>query len=161
KSVRTLLGSIVSHGRSAFVAGLLLFWAPDIFAATATWTGGGDGVSWTDSLNWSGNVLPNASSDVTIGVLAGNPTIKITSTLSINSLTSSAAISVTAGSRNLAASANINAAFTLTNAALTTTGASVTFVVTGATVLSDSNISAQSNSTISFASATTLTRVNL
>ena len=50
-------------------------------AAAVTWTGGGDGVSWSDPHDWSGNAMPSAGSDVTIGVVSGNPTIQFSSTV--------------------------------------------------------------------------------
>ena len=37
-------------------------------AATITWDGGGDGVTWHDAANWSGNVLPSPTDDAVLGV---------------------------------------------------------------------------------------------
>ncbi|MGH7133761.1 MAG: beta strand repeat-containing protein, partial [Phycisphaerales bacterium] len=52
-------------------------------AQTVTWTGGGDGTSWSQAANWSSNpVLPGATNDVVIGAggqaITGNvsPTIR-------------------------------------------------------------------------------------
>jgi len=39
---------------------------PEAFAATVTWDGGGDGISWSDPLNWSLDTLPTNLDDVTI-----------------------------------------------------------------------------------------------
>ncbi len=36
-------------------------------AATITWDGGGDGVTWQDPANWSGNVLPGVADDAVLG----------------------------------------------------------------------------------------------
>src|SRR5262245_12405228 len=33
-----------------------------------SWDGGGDGTSWRDAANWSGNVLPTSADDVVIDV---------------------------------------------------------------------------------------------
>ena len=75
------------------LAGLLISaLTPDAFAASVTWTGGGDKSSWSDGRNWSTGALPGPSDDVTIGVISGNPMIQITTavgTAQINSLTSS------------------------------------------------------------------------
>ncbi|HET9131023.1 MAG TPA: hypothetical protein VFO86_08755, partial [Terriglobia bacterium] len=49
------------------------------------WDGGGDGVSWNDPLNWSGNVLPGAHSAVRIN-MPGTFTIALTSDVQIGSL---------------------------------------------------------------------------
>ena len=35
-------------------------------AATVTWDGGGDGVTWQDPANWSGNVLPGVADDAVL-----------------------------------------------------------------------------------------------
>jgi len=43
-------------------------------AATVTWDGGGDGFTWHDAANWSGNVLPGPTDDV---VLATGPEVRI------------------------------------------------------------------------------------
>src|ERR1700733_6801062 len=47
-----------------------------LFAAVS-WTGGGDGTSWSNALNWSNNAVPTSSDDVTINA-GGNPTIRVT-----------------------------------------------------------------------------------
>ena len=62
------------------VASWLLLTLPGAIAANVIWVGtagGGDGTTWTDSRNWSGNAVPTATSDVTIGVFPRNPTIQI------------------------------------------------------------------------------------
>jgi len=46
-------------------------------AANVSWDGGGDGVSWSDPLNWSGNTLPGSLDNVTIDV-AAEPVIQVT-----------------------------------------------------------------------------------
>ena len=38
----------------------------NVKAFDISWDGEGDGVSWQDARNWSGDVLPDVSSDVTI-----------------------------------------------------------------------------------------------
>jgi hypothetical protein len=48
--------------------------AATVGAAPVSWTGLGDGVNWSDPLNWSGNALPGPADDVTINI-AANPTI--------------------------------------------------------------------------------------
>ncbi|MGF1635410.1 MAG: hypothetical protein ACFCVE_16310 [Phycisphaerae bacterium] len=51
--------------------------------AAVSWDGGGDGVSWSDPLNWSGDVLPVAADDVTIDT-AG--TVRVLQNRTVNSL---------------------------------------------------------------------------
>src|SRR5436190_11300378 len=36
--------------------------------AAISWDAGGDGVHWNDPANWSGDAVPTANDDVTIGV---------------------------------------------------------------------------------------------
>jgi hypothetical protein len=36
-------------------------------SAQITWDGGGDGISWSDRFNWSGDTLPSSTSDVIVG----------------------------------------------------------------------------------------------
>ncbi|MEM6314157.1 MAG: hypothetical protein AAF743_08715, partial [Planctomycetota bacterium] len=43
---------------------------------TLSWDGGGDGVNWTDPLNWSEDRLPEASDDVVIDV-PGDPLVRM------------------------------------------------------------------------------------
>ena len=74
-------------------------------SGTATWVGAGDGVSWSDPNNWSGGSLPSPGEDVIIGTIAGNPTIQLSGTLpliQINSLTTSAPISISNGTLQVA-----------------------------------------------------------
>jgi hypothetical protein len=52
------------------------------------WDGGGDGTSWTDPLNWSGDQLPSAMDDVRITTgPAGLFTVALDSDVTVNSLT--------------------------------------------------------------------------
>lgn len=44
---------------------------PRSMFAAITWTGGGDGQSWTNPANWSSNSVPTANDDVTIGRVNG------------------------------------------------------------------------------------------
>jgi hypothetical protein len=65
----------------------LLALSPIASAATKTWDGGGDGVSWTNAANWSGDTLPAAGDDVVINVAGTNATINYTtSSLTLRSL---------------------------------------------------------------------------
>jgi len=45
---------------------LLVAWAAGARAATVSWDGGGDGVSWLDARNWSADTLPGPGDDVSI-----------------------------------------------------------------------------------------------
>ena len=160
---------------SAAVA--LMFLLPSTaFAATATWTGGGDGVTWTSAANWFHAVLPTATSDVIIP--AGTPVIQITTAVTINSLNCSEPLTVSAGSLTVTGPSIISAAFTVSDGSLTVTGPSIisaAFTVSGGslTVTGPSTISAAftvSNATLTASGigaslnvtgTTTLTAANL
>ena len=68
--------------------------------AALHWDGGGDGVSWNDPLNWSGDVLPGANDDVSIDAVAGDPMINISSgagLVHVKSLNTSRPITILSG----------------------------------------------------------------
>jgi|GEM_PF-1975647 len=70
-------------------------------AAVVTWTGGGDGVTWTNPANWSSNpVLPGPGDDVTIDV-AGTPTITLGASASVNTLNTAEALVISGGTTTL------------------------------------------------------------
>lgn len=105
---------------------------PRRLLAAVSWDGGGNGLSWHDPLNWSTDVLPGPSDDVTISVTA-DPTVRIESgTHQINSLTSSEAIEIAGGTLGLAAESRIDADFTHTSGWLSGDG---DLFVGGATLL--------------------------
>src|SRR5580692_1705752 len=73
---------------------------PRRLLAAIAWTGGGDGVLWSQPLNWSLFRVPNSSDAVTINV-TGDPTIQFDSTagtVAVQSLTVSDNLKVTGGS---------------------------------------------------------------
>ncbi len=57
--------------------------------ASIAWDGGGDGTSWSDKLNWSGDVVPTQNDDVTISVASANPTIRVSTQASVRTLATS------------------------------------------------------------------------
>jgi hypothetical protein len=57
--------------------------------ASISWDGGGDGTSWSDKLNWSGDVVPTQSDDVTISVANSSPTIRVSTYSPVRTLTTS------------------------------------------------------------------------
>ena len=80
-----------------------------------SWDGGGDGTNWHDSNNWSGDIIPTASDDVTIDV-AGTPTIAYTATSgnrSVNSLVCRETINFTGGRLSLLTTASMEGVTTL------------------------------------------------
>ncbi len=121
---------------------------PRTLLSNVSWTGKGDGTSWTQASNWSGNAVPTASDDVTIN-LSGDPTIKISSgAQSIHSLTLTDSIQVSGGSLSVAAG------LTMTGGALTATGSGVSISVSGTTTASGANLYAENGATLSLTAMT-------
>src|SRR5262245_16316284 len=95
--------------------------------AVVTWDGGGDGVSWGDALNWSGDAQPGLADDVLINA-GGNVTIThATGTDSIKSLTTSNSLVLSGGVLDIQTTASISAPLilqggTLKNGTLTESG---------------------------------------
>jgi len=139
---------------------LMMLSASGALAATVTWTGGGDGVSWGDAQNWSGNGVPGTTDDVAIGTISGNGTISITTTVQVKSLTSAAAINISAGSLTLSAPSS-TVALTIDHASLTVIGVGTTFSATGQVTVADATLNAQAGATVLFPTLTTLLRMNL
>jgi hypothetical protein len=55
--------------------------------ADRVWDGGAATSNWSDAANWDSNILPTTGDDVLIGDLSGTPTIDVTATMDIQSLT--------------------------------------------------------------------------
>ncbi len=124
RTFRPQTNQMTSRYSLAFVCCLILVcltWTPRLHAAAISWDGGGDGISWDDNTNWSGDVLPGGADDVTINV-GGTPTIlHSTGTTTINSLSCDENLILSGGSLDLAAASTITA-----NGALSLTGGTLT-----------------------------------
>ena len=80
--------------------------------AVVSWTGGGDGTTFTDAANWGGAV-PGASDDAVIDLAGANPTISFTGTHTVKSLTTNESIQFGTGTFTVVESADINATASL------------------------------------------------
>jgi hypothetical protein len=113
--------------------------------AAVFWDGGGDGVNWTNPLNWSNDALPGPADDVTIN--AGATTILLGSgTNSIQSLQSSSALNLTGATLTVSGTTNV------TNT-VSVTGAFATLMVNGASEVQNLT---QTNGTINGAGNLTI-----
>ena len=77
------------------------------------WSGGGDGINWTDVNNWSGHALPAVADDVTINAAAGVAVRLASGTQSIHSLTSTNPITLIGGTLAVGTTAQLSADLTL------------------------------------------------
>jgi hypothetical protein len=144
---------------------LILLWACGVQAATCAWTGGGDGSSWHDPRNWGCGYVPGATDDVIINLPSSNPVIKFSAasgTRTVRSIVCDEAFELSGGSLTVSGGASeLRSAFSLTGGSLTATGTGTTLLVTGATTIHDTTISAQNGAITSLQTATSLSKVNL
>ncbi len=112
-------------------------------ATTISWDGGGDGTSWHDPLNWSGNVVPGATDDAVINLPGSNPVIRYTAA---------------SGTRTVK-SVNCGEAFELSGGSLTISGGAGQF--TGSSSLIGGSLTAAAGARVTFQGATSLRDVNL
>ena len=97
-------------------------------ALSVLWDGGGDGVSWSDPLNWSGDALPGAGDDVIINI-ADDPTVIIDASagdVSVRSIESDEAL------RLVSSLLSVDTTITLTDQDLTLSSSTIS----GATIQS-------------------------
>jgi hypothetical protein len=119
--------------------------------AAISWDGGGDGVLWSDARNWSGDVLPGPTSDVTINVAAANPVIQYTEAAgarTINSLVTHEGITFTGGQLTLTTTATVLGNAPITIGSATATGPTLSGGVWNVTEGSGGRILSVGNSTI-------------
>ncbi|HEV3304322.1 MAG TPA: hypothetical protein VG055_32025, partial [Planctomycetaceae bacterium] len=98
--------------------------------SAVTWTGGGNDNLWNDGKNWSSGGVPHSTDDVMISAAAGTTIQVATTSVTINSLNTNAAIKLESGisftSPTTSASADfILAGGTLQGGTLTLTGGAV------------------------------------
>lgn len=89
---------------------------------TVTWDGGGDGRSWHDSRNWSGDALPAAGDDVVIDSQANFTVIHSTGSTAIRSVASSELISIAGGTLRIDAASQLDGGLSMTGGTLTGDG---------------------------------------
>jgi len=84
-----------------------------------TWTGGGDGTSWSDPHNWSSYpALPSARDDVQINAPAGVTVVHNSGADQIHSLVSSSPFTLSGGSLDVATTVEVDNTFTISGGTL-------------------------------------------
>ncbi len=123
-----------------------------------SWTGGGDGKSWSDPNNWAGGAVPGAFAHVTIDVpgltvtYAGGSTSIGSITSEANLVIASGSIQVTSGASDISGTLTVSA-----GASLTVTGSGTTFTAEGTTTADAANLSVSGGATLSLPELTSYT----
>lgn len=97
---------------------------PCALAKKLTWDGGGDGVSWFDAANWTGDVLPSDGESVSIQ-MTGQQTISFnnsSNTTSVRCLDSNQALSVAGGTLVITENGTVSPVITVSGGKLLATG---------------------------------------
>ena len=85
--------------------------------AAVTWDGGGNGIHWSDALNWSNNVLPGAADDVTID-FGGNTVQHDVGSDTVHSLTTTNPFELAGDTLSVVTTTQVNNSFTLNGGSL-------------------------------------------
>ena len=133
------------------------------FGQTKVWSGGGDGVSWTNRLNWNPTTVPGASD--TVSITGGSGTRVVIwpdNDVTVKSIQCSKPFVVSGGSLTLTAgSSQFSGAFTLTNTGwLLVQGSGATVTANSTTLLADGWLSASGGATIQLPKLYAVTNVN-
>jgi hypothetical protein len=124
--------------------------------AAVSWDGGGDGVNWSDGLNWSTNALPTSADDVTINVVGTITVTHASGNDTIRSLTCAENLSITGGNLTVTTGASsVSGTFNLSNLAqLGVNGAGASFVANSTTTISGGNLFAGAGGQLNLPNAT-------
>jgi hypothetical protein len=133
------------------------------FAQTKTWTGAGDGLTWTNKSNWSGSTLPVATDTVAITSGAGTAVlISPGSSITVKSIQCSKNFIHGGGTLTLTTGSSLfSGAFTIwSNALLTVTGTGASLTASATTVCADARLSALAGGAIHFPQLYSITNNN-
>jgi hypothetical protein len=151
----------LSHGLlgSIFITLLL---ARAGWAATVTWNGGGDGVSWSQGANWSGNLVPTAGDDVVISGAGGQVTLDGGNVM-VRSLQCDRGLSITNGSLALTSGASlVKGTFKMrAGTLLSAAGPATTVTCSSAVNIDGASLSASSGGVLFVLGLTSYSRTNV
>jgi hypothetical protein len=138
-----------------YVAALFIF-AVSSFSQTISWDGGGDGTTWSDPLNWAGNLVPGPTNDVVINVV-GTPVIQhTTGNTRVRSLQCEESFRITGGTFTLTNGVSyVNGTFTVNPGRSFSVSNSITaFTANGPATISSANLFALNGAQMILAQAT-------
>ena len=126
-----------------------------LLMAAVSWDGGGDGVSWTNRYNWSGDIVPGSADDVTLAGTGSAITLS-SGYQTINSLTTSRALTLS-GSSSLTVNGASSIGGTLTIGSSTVTVKGGLFAGAEVSIGSNGCLTLQGSQTITGSGPITLT----
>ena len=85
--------------------------------AAVSWDGGGDGIHWSNVLNWSNDTLPGEADDVTID-FGGNIVQHDAGSDTVHSLTTTNPFELAGGTLSVVTTTQVNNSFTLSGGTL-------------------------------------------
>ncbi len=86
--------------------------------ATVTWDGGASTFNWNDALNWDTNSLPTAADDAVVPDLTGTPTITVSGSTTVKSITASEKIAFSSGTITISNASTFSQGLDLSGATL-------------------------------------------
>lgn len=133
-------------GNRCFVAWVcaLLAMSTCLRAQTVTWDGGGDGVSWHDPLNWSGDFVPGVTNDVVADV-PDLVTITVANNVTVRSFQCEEALLISGGTFTVTEGVSwVDGGLTVNaSRGLTVLGSNTTFTANGPTTINSAVLRAQ------------------
>ncbi len=123
--------------------------------ATITWSGAGDGSSWTGGANWNGGIVPGPNDTALIN--SQSQTIDLSGNVTVGRVVSGVPLDITSGSLTVqAGSSQANNGLTLSSGTtLTVNGAGATLNATGTTVIDGASIFAQNGAGVTLLGVST------
>ena len=133
------------RAKRIFLAGAIAlgwhFSATSLHAGVIAWTGGGDGVYWTNVNNWAGNVAPGPGDEALITGVSTNTTILLGATVQVQTVQCSASLNITNGNLTLTeGSSQVTGTFTIASSQyLIVIGPGTMFAANGPANVDDGN----------------------
>jgi hypothetical protein len=122
------------------------------------WDGGGDGINWSDPLNWSGDFVPGVTNDV-IADVPGLVTITVANNATVASLQSEEALLVSGGTFAVTSGPSwVNGGLTVNaSRGLAVQGSNTTLTANGPTVVDGALLTAQNGASLNLPAAFSFT----
>ena len=136
---------------SLWVVAILMASAASGLGQAVTWSGGGDGASWTDPLNWSGGVVPGPTNDVVISSGAGTNVVSSSGSIKVMSIQCTKDFTISVGSLAVTGGASqLQGTFTMgSGTTLSASGSNTTFLAAGLVQLDGASLNVSGGAVLS------------